>query len=1017
MGTNRGMYLELRRPLLILEPNGMPVNLGRAFYEDRPEEPFPVVPFKALNVMPTPLGYKSFFQPVGFYRDNPDTPDPTEGLQNVNFQDIFAYQTINAYNITIGLAEGGIYAYSSTYDDSVISDALQYWTRIREVPLETGVKILWTRCVLDNIVYMYHQGGDYLYAIVDYSEYQERTTNDPEVIGVFSDDFYQFGIIAKKPTFLNMEGQIGIFKADNRLGFWDTDGSVAWSSAINKYDFKPDATTFAGITKFTSVAGNITTIKSSGRGFVIYATASVVRVDPASSSERWTSTPILTTVGVLYPEQVTHGAADTTHYFWANSGGIYEFSGVTAKPYEPELSNFFKSQGPITYLKYLAGKYLFVDISYRDVVDSGAKRYGRVVYDGRGNPFIANPPPRFDDPEYNAPFPISLIQQASGKAPDLGLGDYEPEVFGFPNPRLDEVLIPCYTGWKFIMPNGIEHPEAQIGWDLASAVPLNPSAWPTAPSWTFARDSVQYKVTSVSKLTKLSPDPQYFSYEAGPIVSPPGARFIDVAGDDFMTIVLESIRDVVEIADRFNVLLASSPTIGSVLTPPDGLSDSNWLRLVVEPEPFPGAAYPYPIPDRPDPYPDAVLPIDPVEAKNIIKSIEYVIEEDGCVIKIKAKVVDVIIGEEVTFAVTEEKTESDPNNAGCYRYYDASIGLYYFDLSASSTMREVPGSEREVTIFQCEVSGYGYFPYGGFSFRKTHSRSIFKPCEPAGTTSATVPNDDLIYKIANNPVTTTLEYDPAADIRPYENQGFWEHNLKPLTTFVPSTPGYPDTGYQWANFGKGVYNPYYPTMIKAYVKDMNLDKWGVYSDAHRLLFDVLPVNRSERPILADSGSVSGEVSIISQDTSNIGAIFQANGLKPIQDTIQFNGLPVLLMPFNNHSSITYGKIGLSRAGFTRLTGGSFNLGGFSPNDEGFVNVTIRASYNNANYTLLDSNFDDVSQKVSFDLLGSKADEVPFTLDGRWFTITLQGHFDTQFMSLYGHDAGRMRFISSQQQEP
>lgn len=1015
MGTNRGMYLELRRPLLILEPDGMPVNLGRAFYEDRPEEPFPVVPFKALNVMPTPLGYKSFFQPVGFYRDNPDTPDPTEGLQNVHFQDIFAYQTINAYNITIGLAEGGIYAYSNTNGAEITTDALKYWTRIREVTAESGVKYLWTRCVLDNIVYFYHQGGDFVYAIVDYATYQERLANDPAVTGIFSNEFYQFGIIAKKPAFLNMEGQIGIFKADNRLGFWDTDGSVAWSSAINKYDFKPDATTFAGITKFTSVTGNITTIKSSGRGFVIYATASVVRVDPASSSERWTSTPIFTTVGVLYPEQVTHGAADTTHYFWANSGGIYEFNGVTAKPYEPELSHFFKSQGSITYLKYLAGKYLFVDISSKDIVDSGASRYGRLVYDGKGNPFVANPPPRFDDPNYNAPFPLSLILQASGMAQDLALGDFEPEPEIFPDPSKDEVLIPCYTGWKFITPGGLTNPATQLKWDTSNPVIMDTTGWPTAPGWVFASDATQYLITNATKLTKLSPDPQYWSYEAGPIVSPPGARFIDQAGQDFIDIITDSLNQITALADRFNILVMSGPTIGTVATPPEDLSNTKWLQLWCTPSPFPGDNYPYPEPARPDPYTPAVLPVATVEVKNVIKSIEFVVEEDGCMLKIKAKTIDVIIGEEVTFEVTKEYIEDDPDHPGAYRYFNEDTMTYYMDLTASSTTRELPATEQEIVIFQCEISGYGYFPYGGFSFRKTHSRSIFKPCEPAGTTSVTIPKDDITDTIANEPVTTTLQYDPAAGINPFYDQGFWDINLKPITPFVPSIPGYPATGYQWANFGKGVYNPYYPTMVKAYVKDINLDKWGVYADAHSLLFDILPINRSERPILL--APELGSVTAIDQDTANIGAIFQANGLDPIPDTFQFNGLPVLLMPFNNYATITYGKIGLSRAGFTRLTGGSFNLGGFNSNDEGFVNVTIRASYNNADYTLRDSNFDDVSQKVSFNLLGSKADEVPFTLDGRWFTITLQGQFDTQFMSLYGHDAGRMRFISSPQQEP
>lgn len=1009
MGTSRGMYLELRRPLLIIEPNGMPVNLGRSYIEDRPEEGLPVVPFKALNVMPTPMGYKSFFQPVGFYRDNPDTPDPTEGLKNVHFQDIFSYQTINAYNISIGLAEGGIYAYSGTNVPTSETTDLHYWTKIEEVPFDTGIKFLWTRCVLDNIVYLYHQGDDLLYSLVDYAEYQERLLSDPDMEGIYVSEFYQFGIIAKKPTFINMEGQVGIFKADNRLGFWDTDGSVAWSSAINKYDFKPDATTFAGITKFTSVAGSITTIKSCGRGFIIYATASVIRIDPASSSERWTSTPILTKIGVLYPEQVTNGAEDTTHYFWATSGGIYEFSGISAKPYEPELSAFFRTQGPITYLKYLAGKYLFVDISAQDVTDSGAQRYGRQVYDGAGNPFIANPPPRFDDPNYNAPFPLKLIQQASGMAPDFGIEDFEPEEEVFPDPSLEEAIIPCYTGWKFVLPGGLTDLNT-LGWSSSDTTSLDPADFPPIHGWTFG--PTDYHAGTVERSNRFNNDSQFWSYEAGPIVSPPGARFIDQAGEDFMDIVKQSLQDLVDLQNRCFELMGSGWR-----TVEGGSSVGGHILGVISrnPVPFPNSYYDLPVPSRPDPYPAVVVAeAASVILPNMLVGTEVRYDDDGCVIKLVAFLVDYQVCTDFVQEITDELWEPVPGDPTKYRAVGYPGAVTYFSDFAHSSV-PIPGTEQEVVVFQAEISGYGYFPYGGFSFRKTHSRSIFKPCSPTSTGSILIPKDDAINVIDDNPVVTTLQYGASSYINPDYDQGYWDFNLRPVTPFVPGSPGYPVTDYQWAVFGKGVYNPYYPTMVKAFVKDMHLDRWGMYGDAHTLLFDVLPVNRSERPQLVAEDITS--VSYLSQDTSNLGAIFVANGREPLEGTLMFDGLPVLLMPFNNYSTITYGKIGLARAGFTRLTGGSFNLGGFAPIESSYVNVTIRASMNNADYVILDSEATDVSQTVSFDLFGTKADEVPFTLDGRWFTITVMGQFDLQFMSLYGHDSGRLRFVQNPEEDP
>lgn len=1009
MGTSRGMYLELRHPLLLIEKDGMPVNLGRAYYEDRPENPIPAVPFHALNVMPTPLGYKSFFQPLGFYRDNPDTPDPTEGLQNVNFQDIFSYQTINAYNISIGLVEGGIYAYSGTNVSTSSTEDLHYWTKIAEVPFDTGIKFLWTRCVLDNIVYMYHQGDDLLYALVDYAEYNERLLSDPDMQGIYVSEFYQFGIIAKKPTFLNMEGQVGIFKADNRLGFWDTDNSVAWSSAINKYDFKPDATTFAGNTKFTSVAGSITTILSSGRGFVIYATASVIRIDPASSSERWTSTPIFAKIGVLYPEQVTCGAEDTTHYFWATSGGIYEFSGITAKPYEPELSAFFRTQGPITYLKYLAGKYLFVDIAAQEIRDSGAERYGRQVYDGRGNPFIANPPPRFDDPNYNAPFPLSLIQQASGMAPDLGLQDFEPEPEVFPDPGKDEALIPCYTGWKFVLPGGLVNLNT-LGWSSSDTTDLDPANFPPIHGWTFG--PTDYNCITAKRSNRFNNNSQYWSYEAGPITSPPGARFIDAAGDDFMAIINDSLDKLSELQARCFQLIGGSWRIANGK---NTIGNTVMGLIRRHPSPFPNSYYGLPVPDRPDPYPEVVVPTAAmVVVPNLIVASEVIMEEDGCVIKLMATLADYEVSCDLVQQVTNEDWELVPGVPGKYRAigYPGSVTYY---TSFSHVAKEIPGSRRDVVVFQCEISGYGYFPYGGFSFRKTHSRSIFKPCAPTDSSSITIPIEDVQDIIDDNPVVTTLQYDPAASINPNDYQGYWDFNLRPVTPFVPSPPGYPTTDYQWAVFGKGVYNPYYPTMVKSFVKDMQLDRWGIYSDAHTILFDVLPVNRSERPQLL--GEYLTDVSYLTQDTANIGAIFKANGVDAIADTLQYDGMPVLLMPFNNYSRITYGKIGLSRAGFTRLTGGSFNLGGFANIESSFAHVTIQASMNNADYVLKDFNGVNVNEQIDFNLFGTKADEVPFTLDGRWFTMTVMGQFDLQFVALYGHDAGRLRFIQNPEEDP
>ena len=64
----------------------------------------------------------------------------------------------------------------------------------------------------------------------------------------------------------------GIFRANGRLGFWDSANSVSWSSLFSFIDFTPSLETLAGFATFNDVLGRIVTIKASGSGFIIYST-------------------------------------------------------------------------------------------------------------------------------------------------------------------------------------------------------------------------------------------------------------------------------------------------------------------------------------------------------------------------------------------------------------------------------------------------------------------------------------------------------------------------------------------------------------------------------------------------------------------------------------------------------------------------------------------------------------------------------------------------------------------------
>lgn len=164
------------------------------------------------------------------------------------------------------------------------------------------------------------------------------------------------------PTFLNMTGQIGIFKAGGRLGFFDSANSVAWSSIDILSEFTPDIQTLAGSAVFTEVKGRIVAIRPHGEGFIIYSTKSIVYVrQDVGATFQWNPVVVLSDSGIAYPHEVSVSTPDTTHYAWATTG-MYEITNGTAKVIVPEITDFLKESNDPMYLKMLGGRYLTFSI-------------------------------------------------------------------------------------------------------------------------------------------------------------------------------------------------------------------------------------------------------------------------------------------------------------------------------------------------------------------------------------------------------------------------------------------------------------------------------------------------------------------------------------------------------------------------------------------------------------------------------------------------------------------------------
>src|SRR5574337_60557 len=171
------------------------------------------------------------------------------------------------------------------------------------------------------------------------------------------------------PNFLNMSGQQGIFRAGQRLGFWDSENSIAWSSIDDFSDFTPSVETLAGSAIFGDVTGRITTIKPHGEGFIIYAKKSIVLVlRKVEATFQWDPTVLFTDNGIAFPEEVCTSSPDTTHFAWTTSG-LYKIEKGITEVIVPEIRDFLKDMELPVFMELLEGRYLCLQMLDENYID------------------------------------------------------------------------------------------------------------------------------------------------------------------------------------------------------------------------------------------------------------------------------------------------------------------------------------------------------------------------------------------------------------------------------------------------------------------------------------------------------------------------------------------------------------------------------------------------------------------------------------------------------------------------
>lgn len=351
--SSKSWLIDTKNSMLIVDEAAFPVNLGTTVREDSPEGSFRIIPFAGNNVLPTALGYRAFFSDSSIL-DIP--PVPSDYCQHILY-----FQTPTFITIAIALCEEGIY----------VCNVSNTGTHVWEQVVATGydpvsqVRHLATFAVVANKLCIYIQGMPRYYVVADIATIDNLVAQAPVIAGsdvdkVYNSPTYSYAVASVLPTFINMAGQIGLFRADNRLGFWDSDNAVAWSSATQLFDFTPSTETFAGITTFADVQGQISKVLGHGDGFVVYASRSITLVSPViGSPERFAGQGILSETGVSYDTQIAVAQPDTIHYA-LTSAGLVRISSGTPEFVHTEVSDYVVENSQVVALNMLDGRYLFM---------------------------------------------------------------------------------------------------------------------------------------------------------------------------------------------------------------------------------------------------------------------------------------------------------------------------------------------------------------------------------------------------------------------------------------------------------------------------------------------------------------------------------------------------------------------------------------------------------------------------------------------------------------------------------
>ena len=327
--ANKTQIIDVTRSAVITDPEAFYENLMSTGQEDSPERTIPIVAYEGYNFLPTLYGYRSYF-------DTTATLDIS--ALGSRCDTLVLYQFANYSNVLVALCEDGIWTNSG-------GSTSEAW--VHKVTLAVpspGSYLAWTYCVIENVLYMYRQGNGSVYKLTP-------TAFGPVTIASFV------------PSFLNMAGQMGIFRANGRLGFWDSANSVSWSSLFDFTDFTPAIITLAANAIFNDVLGRIVHVQSFGSGFIIYSTKNIVGAQfNTTGSILFSAKSISEQAGIWTSKQVCQGATDMEHFAYTNTGIKRVKGDYTVEDIFVGIYDFLRESRDPVYLSFLQGRYLFLSV-------------------------------------------------------------------------------------------------------------------------------------------------------------------------------------------------------------------------------------------------------------------------------------------------------------------------------------------------------------------------------------------------------------------------------------------------------------------------------------------------------------------------------------------------------------------------------------------------------------------------------------------------------------------------------